>query len=428
MKRTNPLCNKLSSRKFILFPDFGKSIAVFLTLCSFFLLTVGCQHTQADNQEHGAVGSTANAGRDSIPQAPVQNSVLDRASNNSSPTNIHSPADEETRQETKQEDEPMSSVTTSPELPANTTSNDPPPDQEDNDFMEQLRALSETEKQEMAREKELADQLNGKTLAANLYNQALSNEQKGDLEFQKGDQRGFLEAQKFYKAAKEAYKNAGEMARPQQQQGSGLRQEAESARSSMQLSKRRVENRPELQSSSSYQNAEQYERLGESYMQQSNYSVAINAFQKAQAFFEEAATEKSSNVTAPTTPPPSEPTAPSNENESADNEMAEQRKIKSLMGKYTKGLENFDLNGLLSSGFITKREEKNWAQVFNNARDLSAEIVNDNIQVNNDQAQADFTVKISFYNTSHGRRENFQYPKKWQLESVSGNWKVVSLK
>lgn len=423
MKSSTPPFEKLSSRRFIYILNLRRRVAVFLALCSFLWLIVGCQNVPADNQGNEAISSTEMAGDDSIAQPAVQNSVLDRASDNAAPTNVP-PAVEPTKPDTRQEAEPFTSVTTPSDLPATETSNDPPSDPEDNDFLEQLQALSETEKLEMEREKELTDRLNAKTQAPDLYSKALNNEQKGDIEFQKGTQRGFLEAQKFYKAAKEAYKNAGEMARPLP--GSELRQQAESARSSMKISRQKVEGRTELQSLPSYQNAEQYERLGESYMQQNNYAVAINAFQKAQTFFEEAATEKLNDVAAPTTPPTSKPAVPSDE--SPENAMVAQRKIKSLMNEYVKGLETFDLNGLLSSGFITKSEEKNWAQVFNNARDLNAEIVNDNIQIDHDRAQADFTVKISFYNTSQGRRDNFQYPKKWQLESANGNWKVVSLK
>lgn len=422
MKISNPLCKKLSSRKFIPIPTLRRSIAVPLLLCSL-LFTIGCQNVPADNQKHNGI-STANTSGDSIVQPAVQSSVLDRASDNSSGgLSNTNPDNGELKPKTRPETVPPSPESTPTDLNTTEESNDPPTDPEDDDFLTQLRALSEAEKMEMGREKDLADQVSGKTLAPDLYQEALSNEQKGDAEFQKGDQRGFLEAQKFYKAAKEDYKNAGKMAGSEQ--GSGLRQEAEAARSSMQLSKQKTGDRPELRSSSAYQNAEQYERLGESYMQQSNYAVAINAFQKAQTFFEEAA-NKAVNVTPPINPPPGESEAPSSG--PAENELAEQRKIRSLMDKYTKGLETFDLNGLLASGFITRSEEKNWVQFFNNARDLKAEIDDENIELNNNQAQADFTVRISFFNTSRSKRENFQYAKKWQLESVNGNWKIISLK
>lgn len=300
--------------------------------------------------------------------------------------------------------------------------NNPSKGGEESELINELKQLSSVERTDMLAEKKMAEQAGSKNLAKSLFDKGVENEQAGDQQFLLATRTSLFEAQKLYRVAKESYKSAKDLANSSK--NTAIKTEAENARTALTNTKQSLSGKQaELKGLPKYENALEFESIGERHFQQQNYEAARNAFQQAKNLFVEAANE------AKTAPPPvktTPPVAKEEVNPAEDNSLT-QRKIKIMLDEYANGMETNDLSSLRSKGFITSKEQAGWDQFFKNVKDLTVKIDNEKFDINQNQAQVNFQVKMSYFNKSKGKREDNQFPKQWKLEATNGNWKIVSL-
>ena len=68
------------------------------------------------------------------------------------------------------------------------------------------------------------------------------------------------------------------------------------------------------------------------------------------------------------------------------------------------------------------RRKKDGQFFFKTVDDLSVNITKKVINVNDNKAQASFTVKMFYRNKSKNAKEQRSLPKNWSLKKSSGNW------
>ncbi|MEZ5043955.1 MAG: hypothetical protein R2828_28930 [Saprospiraceae bacterium] len=291
----------------------------------------------------------------------------------------------------------------------------------ESELINELKQLSSVERTDMLAEKKMAEQAGSKNLAKSFFDKGVENEQAGDQQFLLATRTSLFEAQKLYRTAKEFYKSATDAANASK--NTAIKAEAENARTALSNTKQSLNGKQaELKGLPKYENAIEFESIAERHFQQQNYEAARNAFQQAKNLFVDALNE------AKAAPPPVKNTPVVKEEvKAAEDNSVTQRKIKIMLDDYANGMETNDLNSLRSKGFITSKEQAGWDQFFKNVKDLTVKIDNEKFDINQNQAQVNFQVKMSYFNKSKGKREDNQFPKQWKLEATNGNWKIVSL-
>lgn len=298
-----------------------------------------------------------------------------------------------------------------------------------------VKRAVESLRQEMLREKAAAEQYESISLAKETLEQARAKEQSGDRNFRAGSRNGFLAAQNFYAEAKDRYGNALEEARAkareeaikarqrelaQQEEAARARQqqESEQARNSMAAEKANVAGSPsEKAANSTYQNALKMEAAGEGYLQAGNYSSAGNAFQQAGQLYARSSEEiKNAKESA-------KATADSEAKAALDKENRAKGEIRSLINSYRQSLEREDVETIIET---FKESESQWLFFFRNARDISVSIEDEIIQIDDNNARASFSIKMSYVNTTKNEVEKSVILKDWRLKPVNGQWKVMS--
>ncbi len=395
------------------------SVSFFLSLTLILCLFSACQNT-GKPEENAVIDNTTvdttlqntlpvpteipNAAEDinSTAQSSPQNDGPAKK-NQPTPVTEEKPAQEETRSKSFDNVQPEA--------------NEEPPKQ-DLAVLNELRTLSEVERQEMKNIKATAEQLGGGTQAKALFTDAFGKEQEADQEFQLNTQIGYINSQRLYKTAKETYSgivdqlNKAEKTLARQREAEKLRTEVAQVRQAL------PGTLAQLKANAGYQNAQERESIAEQYFKQANYEQAIKSFQRAKDLYANVTIAKPPvKVTPP--PPPAE--------KKADNTLAT-RQIKGMLDTYASGLETADLNGLRAGGFISRQEEMSWSQFFRNVQDVTVKVQNEKLNINGNSATVNFNILMSFFNKSKRKREDSQFPKMWKMENNGGNWKITGFK
>lgn len=286
---------------------------------------------------------------------------------------------------------------------------------EDIEILDELRAISVAERQEMINVKKAAEQLGGQSKT--LFTEALDKEQEADQQFQQNTQIGFINSQRLYKTAKGTYSDIVDQLKQAEENLAG-QQAAEKLRAEVNRVRQALPGTAaQLKANVAYQNAQEREAIAEQYFKQGNYEQASTSFQRAKDLYANV------RISKPTVPPPAPPPA----EEKSDNALAI-RKIKGMLDTYANGLETADLNGLRAGGFISRQEEVGWAQFFRNVQDVTVKVQNEKLNINGNNATVNFNILMSFFNKSKRKREDSQYPKTWKMKNSNGNWQITGFK
>lgn len=302
-----------------------------------------------------------------------------------------------------------------------------------------VRISVAAEKQKMQREKTAAEQVEAPTRATELFEAALQKERAGDRNFQVGTKNGYLAAQAAYADARDGYRNAAEAvkakareeavearrqeeARMEEKARTELREKAEEAKAAMLKAKGAVPgSQAEKTANTTYNTALDMEATANQQLQKEEFLAAGSSFQVAQRLYNEAG-EAITDVLESKKAEALKPT----ENKRAaaiETEKQAEEEVKSLIDSYSQKLEGKDI-GALSGTF--KENENNWEVFFRHTKDISVDIKDEFIQIDNDTAKATFQINLSFFNTTKNSVEKSTIIKSWQMVKDSGHWRVVS--
>lgn len=287
-----------------------------------------------------------------------------------------------------------------------------------------VRKIVEAAKQEMLMEKQKAEKGGGKVKVAELFDQAEQNEQSGDAKFKRARKKDYLAAQNYYSDAKEGYKQVNsKLAKmffiPK------LADDASLARTEMNNSKGKIQaNQAEIDKLDVYQEASNTEEKGNQEFQAKKYKAAQTSFQQAERLYLQALNQLAQNKVKEKSSPSGGQVHTGEDLE--DKNTRGQQEIHKLIGQYKKGLENGDVNQLLP--FISRGEEKTWSNFFKTITDMEVSIQNENIQVDQDKAQVNFMVVMSYFNKSTNKTITNAIPKDWELSGIEGKWSLISQK
>lgn len=296
--------------------------------------------------------------------------------------------------------------------------------------LEAIRTSVRALQQEMLKEKEAAERVEAKTLAAGQFEQGEENETAGSNNFQQGTKSGLVAAQEFYAAARDDYLKATELAietaREADEFGAKARKEkeveaervraardqqrqtAEAARSAMQDTKQQVPGTfSERSANAAYDIAGQLETQADEQFQSGNFQGASTNFLEAEKLYAQATRELTPLL------------------EKRRAEEAEKRKIEeartdilNIIEVYKNSLETEDASKLASTFY-----EDKWKNLFKPAENITVEIYDQNIVVGNKTADASFRFYISYKIDGEIVRKP-PVQKNWQLEQINGNWKL----
>ncbi len=395
------------------------SVSFFLSLALIVCLFSACQNT-GKSEEDAAIDSTTvdTTSQNTLPvstEIPTATEDINSTAQSSPQKDGPAKKDQPTPvTEEKTDQEASGSKSFDDDQPAAT---EEPPTQ-DLAVLNELRALSEVERQEMKSIKATAEQLGGGSQAKALFTDALGKEQEADQQFQLNTQIGYINSQRLYKTAKGTYSGIVDQLNKAEKTLAGQR-EAEKLRTEVaQVRQTLPGTLAQLKANVGYQNAQERESIAEQYFKQANYEQAIRSFQRAKDLYANVTIAKSPvKVTPP--PPPTE--------KKTDNTLAT-RKIKGMLDTYASGLETADLNGLRAGGFISRQEEMGWSQFFRNVQDVTVKVQNEKLNINGNSATVNFNILMSFFNKSKRKREDSQFPKMWKMENNGGNWKITGFK
>jgi len=394
------------------------NVYLVLSLALIVCLFSACQNT-GKSEENAATDSTTvdTILEDTLsPATEIPNATEDLSSTTPSSPQNDGPAKRNEPMPVTEEKPAQEDTETKSFKDDQSTTNEEPPTQ-DLAVLNELRALSEVERQEMKSIKATAEQLGGESQTKALFTDALAMEQEADQEFQLNTQIGYINSQRLYKTAREAYNGIADQLN-KAKKTLAVQREAEQLRTEVAQLRQTLPGTPaQLKANAGYQNAQERESIAEQYFQQANYEQAISSFQRAKDLY--------ANVTI-AKPPVKAITPPPAEKE-VDNTLAS-RKIQGMLDTYARGLETADLNGLRAGGFISRQEETGWSQFFRNVQDVTVKVQNEKLNINGNSATVNFNILMSFFNKSKRKREDSQFPKMWKMENNGGTWKITGFK
>ncbi len=100
--------------------------------------------------------------------------------------------------------------------------------------------------------------------------------------------------------------------------------------------------------------------------------------------------------------------------------------ITKLSEKYSKALAAEDIELMNQLISLSKDEKSGWQQFFDFASAIESQIEQQSLNVNGDKAELSFLVKLSYDNTSTGKRDQRNINNKWSLAQRNGAWVVES--
>lgn len=299
-----------------------------------------------------------------------------------------------------------------------------------------VKRVVESMRQEMLKEKAMAEQSESRTMATELFENAQIKERAGDNNFRAGTRDGYSAAQATYAEARDGYRNAKEAARAKaleeadkekkreealraEAERTRLRKEADAARADMEAARNKIGGSPsDKEASQAFQDALRMRQIGEEQYQAEDYRLAGNSFQQAERLYLRASEEISSASEN------KKNTADDGAKAAADAEKRAREEIDGLINSYRRSLERGDIDSMRA--FDKNLDEIQWARVFRNAENVTVSIREKTIEVTGDKAYAFFKFNMSFLNTSKNSKEEYPLSREWRLEKMNGQWKIVS--
>lgn len=340
--------------------------------------------------------------------------------------------------------------------------------------LNKIQDLVTSVQQEMLKAKGDVEKSVNSEQAKKSFQQALNKETSGDKNFKTGTKESLMLAQKDYTAARDLYKQAGKQA----ERLTRLRNSANAAKAAMVKVKGQVPgSEAEKNQSANYSKATKSEAAGLSQLRAGDFETAAASFATARDLYTEsqkeivnlfknqAEAEKSAMTTikskiskaytddakykdAMKIETRGNSAYADNNFNAAEEEFrnakslyndvlenierqkniknAAQAEFQNIGSKLKASLENRDLDRLKEVMNLSKDDQKLWSGFFSDVKNIKVQVENQNLQINEENAKADYLINISYIDKRDRQQEN-NLVYTWTLQNQNGSWSVAKI-
>lgn len=282
--------------------------------------------------------------------------------------------------------------------------------EEETDLQQIKQTVTEV-KSEVEELKVKAELAESEMFASQLFKNAIERETSGNQSYTAGTRESLMEAQSAFLDAKELYIRAEEQASTYRQ----LKKEAVTSKDKMTLAKQNIPLLPPGQEIPlSFQNASEYEKKANVYMEKLNFGEANTTYNQARQSYIQAKSDVEKLIQA------------ASEDLSLKRIDEQNRmEIHNLVNNYSNSIEQGNISVLRQ--FIGPKDEKSWNIFFGDANNIQVQIQNENILIDGNNASVSFTTVIDFYYKPSKNNKTTSMEKIWRLSKSGDGWKLVSV-
>ncbi|HUI64493.1 MAG TPA: protein kinase [Bacteroidota bacterium] len=290
--------------------------------------------------------------------------------------------------------------------------------------LSELKGLVTSARDEMLKERANAEHANGRTLASDLFTNALNLERQADAGRSSDDRATLQASRRSYSDARDAYKSVVERVG----RIAESRNDADARKTAMAQAKGKVSaSDADRKSIPSYKKALDSETNADRLYASGDYSGAAEAYDQAKGLFSDASKELASAAAEHSGPNGAEvrggeKSEPS-KHEREDRDAAI-REITGIVESYRQSIEQGNLSEITSLLNLNADQQRNWSEFFKMSE---KKVTIENLQIQTDQGHAHvtFTQKLSFENQDEPDKGHVET---WTMESNAGHWRVIGHK